>query len=102
MRPLLRYQTALRSAARSSRALPACYAARPYSIKAGHASKATHQALDASKLQITKTTKPKTLPPPENLIFGREFTGRSIGLFQSRNAANQVLLCRSYAHRRVE
>lgn len=31
--------------------------------------------IDASKLEITKTTKPKELLPAEQLIFGRNFTG---------------------------
>jgi len=30
--------------------------------------------LDASKLTITKTTTPKELTPPEQLVFGRTFT----------------------------
>lgn len=31
-------------------------------------------AIDASKLQITKSTTPKELTPPEDLVFGRSFT----------------------------
>jgi len=31
--------------------------------------------IDPSKLTITKTATPKTLLPPEELIFGRNFTG---------------------------
>jgi hypothetical protein len=30
--------------------------------------------MDASKLTITKTTTPKELTPPEELVFGRTFT----------------------------
>ena len=73
-------RTALRaaSACRSSR-LPAyraaAVAARFMSIKAEAASSAKHQALDASKLSITKTKSPKPLSKPEDLVFGREFTG---------------------------
>lgn len=32
--------------------------------------------LDHSKLTISKTTTPKTLPPPEELKFGQTFTGK--------------------------
>lgn len=31
--------------------------------------------LDASKLSITKTQSPKALQKPEELVFGKEFTG---------------------------
>jgi branched-chain amino acid aminotransferase len=30
--------------------------------------------IDSSKLSITKTTSPKTFPPPEELVFGKTFT----------------------------
>ncbi|KAL6857734.1 branched-chain-amino-acid transaminase bat2 [Amphichorda felina] len=73
MRSLLR-STALRSATRAPRALPACYAARPFSVKADHASASKQRALDPSKLQITKTKHPKALSKPEDLVFGKEFT----------------------------
>jgi branched-chain amino acid aminotransferase len=33
------------------------------------------QDIDPTKLSITKTTTPKGLLPPEELIFGRNFTG---------------------------
>ena len=33
------------------------------------------QELDATQLQITKTTTPKQLTPPKDLVFGRTFTG---------------------------
>jgi hypothetical protein len=35
--------------------------------------------LDASKLSITKTTTPKKIGPPEELVFGRSFTGLFVG-----------------------
>lgn len=76
MRTVLR-STALRSATRASRAVPACYAARPYSIQAGAASAHKQAALDPSKLTISKTTKPKTLSKPEDLVFGQEFSSKS-------------------------
>lgn len=70
MRPLFVSRSALRSATRasSSRLLPLCQASRFYSAKVGE--------LDASKLSITKTTSPKALSKAEDLVFGREFTGK--------------------------
>jgi len=37
----------------------------------------TIRDIDPSKLTITSTTTPKSLLPPEELIFGRNFTGES-------------------------
>jgi branched-chain amino acid aminotransferase len=74
MRPLLR-QAALRSAVRAARPLPACYAARPYSVKATAASSSVQKGIDVNKLSITKTKSPKTPSKPEDLVFGKEFTG---------------------------
>jgi branched-chain amino acid aminotransferase len=34
--------------------------------------------LDSSKLSVTATITPKELVPPEELIFGRTFTGRAL------------------------
>lgn len=48
---------------------------RPYSIHADAASGKQLLDIDVSKLAITKTTSPKTLLPPEELVFGRTFTG---------------------------
>lgn len=59
---------------RSMRALPSCYAARPYSIKLEAAANPKLAPLDSSKLQITKTTNPRTISKPEDLVFGHEFT----------------------------
>lgn len=50
-------------------------AQRPYSIKAEAASTSTLQILDPSRLTVTKTKSPKPLSKPEDLVFGREFTG---------------------------
>lgn len=55
---------------------PLCQAQR-YSIKAEAASAVKPQGLDASKLTIERTGKPKGLSKPETLVFGREFTGKS-------------------------
>jgi branched-chain amino acid aminotransferase len=48
---------------------------RLYSIAAHAASTAKAQDIDPSKLSIAKTTAPKTLIPPDKLVFGRSFTG---------------------------
>lgn len=40
------------------------------------ASAAQLAALDASKLTVTKTQAPKELTPPQDLVFGKTFTGR--------------------------
>lgn len=63
------------------RALPTCYAAssRYYSVKLEGAASPKLAALDSSKLEITKTTTPKAISKPEDLVFGREFTGTCAG-----------------------
>lgn len=48
---------------------------RLYSIQANAASDLKAQDIDPSKLSITKTTTPKQLVPPNELVFGRTFTG---------------------------
>ena len=48
---------------------------RSYSIQAESASTIKLQDIDPSKLSITKTTTPKGLVPPNELVFGRTFTG---------------------------
>jgi branched-chain amino acid aminotransferase len=45
-----------------------------FSVKAEAASIASQNDIDPRKLQITKTTNPKGLSKPEDLVFGREFT----------------------------
>jgi branched-chain amino acid aminotransferase len=47
-----------------------------FSVKAEAASIASQNDIDPRKLQITKTTNPKGLSKPEDLVFGREFTGK--------------------------
>lgn len=44
-------------------------------MQANDASDPRLQAIDSSKLSITKTTTPKDLMPNEELVFGRYFTG---------------------------
>jgi hypothetical protein len=48
---------------------------RSYSIQAESASTIKLQEIDPSKLSITKSTTPKELVPPNELVFGRTFTG---------------------------
>lgn len=48
---------------------------RNFSVTAAAAQQA---ALDASKLDITKTTTPKELTPNNELVFGRTFTGTDL------------------------
>jgi branched-chain amino acid aminotransferase len=55
--------------------LAAWEGSRSYSIQAKAASTAKLQDIDLSKLSITKTTTPKELVPPNELVFGRTFTG---------------------------
>lgn len=45
------------------------------------ASRLSPAPLDFSKLKITKTTTPKTLPPNDQLVFGKTFTGMLSFLF---------------------
>jgi branched-chain amino acid aminotransferase len=49
---------------------------RWYSIHADHAVSQL-QDIDPTKLSITKTTTPKELTAPEDLVFGKYFTGLS-------------------------
>lgn len=62
-------------AARQLLPLGARQAARWYSIQP---TAAAPLPLDATKLQITKTTSPKTPSDPKTLVFGREFTGTAL------------------------
>jgi branched-chain amino acid aminotransferase len=50
---------------------------RSYSIQAESASTIKLQEIDPSKLTVQKTTTPKELVPPNELVFGRTFTGMS-------------------------
>lgn len=67
-------RSALLAANRSQR-FAACRAARFYSIPAQAASSSKLRGLDASKLSISKTSSPKSLSKPEDLVFGQQFTG---------------------------
>ncbi|RDW71987.1 putative branched-chain-amino-acid transaminase [Coleophoma crateriformis] len=64
----------------SSKFVAAWASPRFYSIKAESASTAQLHELDASKLTITKTTTPKELVPPSELVFGRTFTDHMLSI----------------------
>jgi branched-chain amino acid aminotransferase len=68
-------RTALLSASRASRFLPAYRQARFYSLKATATSTSVQRPLEASRLSVEETKNPKTLSKPEDLVFGKEFTG---------------------------
>ena len=70
-------RNALLRSTRTSTFAAASRGAQFYSIKAQAASAAKGQGLDPSKLTITETKSPKALSKPEDLVFGREFTGTS-------------------------
>ncbi|KAK5987841.1 Protein TWT2 [Cladobotryum mycophilum] len=80
MRSSILSRTALLSATRASRLAPVCRPARLYSIKAEAASSAQPRPLEASRLNITKTSKPKPLSKPEDLVFGKEFTDHMLAI----------------------
>ncbi|RDW66220.1 putative branched-chain-amino-acid transaminase [Coleophoma cylindrospora] len=64
----------------SSKFVAAWASPRFYSIKAESASTAQLQELDASKLTVTKTTTPRELVPPSELVFGRTFTDHMLSI----------------------
>lgn len=68
-------RTALLSASRASRFLPAYRPARFYSLKATATSTSVQRPLEASRLSVEQTKNPKSLTKPEDLVFGKEFTG---------------------------
>ena len=49
---------------------------RPYSIQSQEEAIAQLPGIDPSALSIARTTTPKQLVPPEELVFGRTFTGK--------------------------
>ena len=79
------FRTSLRRAAAFQPSRP-CFgafsatAARHYSAAAGTAD------LDPSKLKIEKSTQPKALKKPEELVFGRNFTGTVLHLEKNAQA----------------
>ena len=82
-----------------SRLVAAWESTRPYSIKVESASTIKLQEIDPSKLSVMKTTTPKELVPPKELVFGRTFTGRASTLAPSVLTADYY---RSYAQSRMD
>ncbi|KAL8652264.1 MAG: hypothetical protein Q9210_002782 [Variospora velana] len=80
----------LRSCLTASRAetpawIPACrrpnwHNKRPYSIQSQEEELAKLPNINPDALSITKTTTPKTLVPPEELVFGRTFTDHMLSI----------------------
>lgn len=64
---------------------------RNFSVTATAASKLA--GLDPSKLTVTKTTTPKELKPPQELVFGKTFTGKSATFPLRCLQAIQLLIC---------
>lgn len=65
----------------SSRIVQAAWGvARTYSVKAEAASATKLKNIDPSQLKITQSKTPKTLLPPNELVFGRSFTGKLMTL----------------------
>ena len=64
---------------------------RFYSIQSQEEAIAQLPDLDPSALQITKTTTPKALVPPEELVFGRTFTGTYMHIPWTRPGADTIL-----------
>ena len=56
------------------------FSGRPYSIQSQEEALARLPNIDPSKLTITKTTTPKQLVPPEELVFGRTFTDHMLSI----------------------
>ena len=59
-----------------SRSLAQWQSLRPYSIQSQEDAIAKLPGINPSSLSITKTITPKKLVPPEELVFGRTFTGK--------------------------
>ncbi|EOA82240.1 branched-chain-amino-acid transaminase bat2 [Exserohilum turcicum] len=57
-----------------------CRTQRPYSIHADASVGDKIQGIDPSKLTIARTAKPKDLLPPEELVFGRNFSDHMLSL----------------------
>src|SRR6266699_1232151 len=78
--PTLRQCGAFRATTRRfARLGPWQAAARRYSIKPEAASTSKPQEMDASKLVVSETQTPGAIEKPEDLVFGRSFTGRPLG-----------------------
>ena len=56
---------------------------RLYSIQSEQDALKRLPDIDPSKLTVTETTTPKKLLPPEELVFGRTFTGTQLNNYQA-------------------
>ncbi|KAF2003230.1 branched-chain amino acid aminotransferase II [Amniculicola lignicola CBS 123094] len=72
--------SATRSSALELRASLRCRSSRAYSLHAEASVGTKIKNIDPTKLTITKTTTPKALLPPEELIFGRNFSDHMLSL----------------------
>ena len=63
---------------------------RAYSIHADASVGTTIQDIDPTKLTITKTSTPKDLLPPEELVFGRNFSGESFNVLEYKFTADRT------------
>ena len=63
---------------------------RSYIIQSQEEELARLPDIDPQKLSITKTTTPKTIVPPEELIFGRNFTGKLSSSHSSRVTRHSI------------
>ncbi|KEY69149.1 hypothetical protein S7711_04932 [Stachybotrys chartarum IBT 7711] len=79
MRSLAASRAVLRRAA-IPLAAPACRTTRHYSLEAKSASTSQLRGLEANRLIIEKTAKPKSLTKPEDLIFGNQFTDHMLSI----------------------
>lgn len=77
---LPRSSTAASRSARALRCLNAQPARRNYALQAADASDPKLSSIDASQLEITKTTTPRDLLPNDQLVFGRTFTDHMLSL----------------------
>ena len=66
----------LRSPCPFPKFIPQWHHRRPYSIQSQEEAIAQLPDINPSALSITRTTTPKQILPPEELIFGRNFTGK--------------------------
>ena len=65
--------------------VPQWHYRRPYSIQSQEEEIAQLPDINPGALSITRTTTPKPILPPEELIFGRTFTGKHATAFLESN-----------------
>ena len=75
---------------------------KPYSIQSEEEAIAHLPGIDPSKLSVLKTTTPKELMPPEELVFGSTFTGDNRCSIRGQVADQDSYNYRSYAFDRMD